>query len=1127
MLNFPTVKSAVDSKHNLNPSQKVVLEWNYNIHAGINEMGVDDTPLYIFNEEESQLKVIETSTQYDRYKEELYPLTSIVNFIRPGEYAINNNQYVGGIVKAVFGANSSRSNYSHLNQIRNYFISKDDGYKYWAHLRPKQFSTSVNKSVYIKYDRQFKTNKIVLKFETAQSRPTNFQVMVLKSGVWSTIHTYNNSGGLATGGLVLYYNGTAWNTTKHTNPSISTNVDTISGIKILVNTVNVGYAPIEIIEISPRLEADVSLDVVSWDIEKTLFEDGNVLPVGEISSNSASVTFDNTFNDFSYEKLTAKYYGILDKRVSVKIFSIIENVEVPQFSGFIEDWNIQPNTTASISCYDMAKVLQQTPASDMVIGQNHTIARVIRTLFDSIGLNELIIDVQNSGNDTVGFFWTLKEQTIWEALQELCLSHQASIFFDEYGRPVFKARGSVLEVDTTEQVLTYSGTGGILPNILDFQQSAKPRIGNLSIKYAKKSYETQNDVKTTYEIAQTSRKKTPLVLFRGANYATTVWEPDTEWNLFALPLSYNIVLGNGDINVPVPTLQQVAQKNGEVTFELQTGLSVLSGYFYINGEIIYFGGTKFFVQYNDGRGSEEITISTTQEYESLINSDPGIRLITHSGKITEIKRGQFGTEEKAHTMSSPDNGAWSIKKTKIDTTTVDTLSSPTFSINNTALRLSTDNVTGNSTIKETKASERRKHIKLGLITPKKTNYKRFETTMRIVQAEPKESTPDVDSIGGIVFDYNESTNSGYFIELGLESTTQSFKKADSNKSIYIYKLKNGQREILAALDGVQDKLKRDSENTIFKDSISLETVQNYDIQVLRVVRNKRAFIDLYIMGQLIAQVEDTSPLSRDNTKCGVFVRGDSTAFFSKFAAWGANNESTVQDGSFFADSIRGFTTEVLSAAYLGATGKVNIEKDFDYYEFYPHIREIRIEEFDYLKYPATPVKISAGAAVSQYGATLLSSNSFRAKLAVVNESNFPVRMASSLPGTPTANYPKLIGYALKKYDSKEYKTSISIAKADDAKFEMDSDWVQSYDQAKSIAEFIKSKSFTVKGGKTNDVINAEVEIFANPLIQLGDTVDVEHPDLGLSSATHSFIVTGISQSFNQGLTTTLKLQEVS
>lgn len=1125
MLNFPNVKTAIDTQYNIEPSQKVVLEWNYNIHAGITEMGVDDTALYSYDEETGDLKVIETSTNYDRYKEEVYPLTSVVNFIRPGEYAVHNGTYVGGILKGIYGAISAVTT-SYTNPIRNYFVSKDDGYKYWAFLRKGQSSTSVNKSIYTKYDRSFKTNKIVIKFETAHSTPKKFKVYGFKNNAWTQLYAYDNSTGLTTGGLVLYYNGTAWNTTKHTAPSLTTNTDTISGLKLLVETVNVGYYPVEIIEISPRLEADVSADVISWSVEKTLFEDGGALPVGQISSNSATISFDNTLNDFSYEKETAKYYGILDKRVGVKIYSIIGSDQVPQFTGFMESWDISPNTTASINCYDMAKILQQTNAPDMVVGPKYTIGKAIRTVFDSIGLNEAIINVENSLNETVGIFWMSKEQTFWDTLQQVCLSYQAAVFFDEMGRPVFKAKGNVLDAQTTEQLLTYNQTGTTLPNIVNFEQSAKPRIGNLVVKYAARGYEVQNDVQTTYNAAQSSTKKDTVIGFRGASYATTIWEPSTEWTLGATRLAYAIPLGTADIQVKIPTTQQVIQKNSEPKLIIADGITSYKGYLYINGEIIYYDGTKFLVQYNDGRGQEEKKIQSKEEYQSLIASDPGIAFISHTGKLTGIKRGQFGTTEKAHSAASPDNGAWSIRTAKVGTASSTFVNNPTFSIDNAALRLSTDNNTGKTTLKETKTNERRKNLQLGLVTLKKDNYKRFETTMRIVVQEPTEAAPDVDSLGGIVIDYNESNNSGYFIEFSLGATVETYGKANVNKTINIYKLTSGVKTVLASLDAVEAKFKRDSENTIFKDSVSFQTVQDYDIQVLRVERNKKMCLDLYIMGQLICQVEDSTPLPR-TTKAGVFVSGDSTAFFAKYGAWGANDSGSLQDGSFFADSIRGFTTEVVAAGYLGAVNKPNQDNTYDYYEFYPVIREIRIEEFDYLKFPATPVKIASGAAITRYGATILSSNSFRAKIALINESTFPTPLSSAFPGSATAQYPKLIGYALKKFDAKEYKTSVSKARSDDAKFEVDSEWIQSYDQAKGLADFIKAKSSVVKNGKTNDVINVNVEIFANPLVQLGDTVDVEHPDLGLSSSTHSFIVTGISQSFSGGLSTTLRLQEVS
>ena len=334
MLNFPAIKTALDTKHNLQPSQKVVLEWNYNSSAGITGMGVDDVPLYQWDSTENNLKVIETSTKYDKYYESLYPLTSVCSFVRPGEYAIHNSQYVGGIVKAVFGnSNSGVADYKHTNSKRNYFISKDDGYKYWANIR-KTSSTAANKSVYINYDRQVKVNKLVVKFETAHCHPTSYRLFLEINGSWS--QAYTSTTPLTNGGLLLYYNGTSWTTTKHTNPSIDANTVTITGIKVQVLNVNVGYAPLEIIEISPRLEVDISSEVINWEVQKTMFEDVDALPVGRVSSNSASVTFDNTFNAFSYENSTAKYYGMLDKRVGVKIYSIIDNTEIPQFTGFVD-----------------------------------------------------------------------------------------------------------------------------------------------------------------------------------------------------------------------------------------------------------------------------------------------------------------------------------------------------------------------------------------------------------------------------------------------------------------------------------------------------------------------------------------------------------------------------------------------------------------------------------------------------------------------------------------------------------------------------------------------------------------------------------------------------------------------
>jgi hypothetical protein len=1124
MLNFPSVKTAIDTKHTITPSQKVILEWNYNSTAGINEMGIDDVKLYEYNSEESNLKLIESSSVYNKYYESIYPLTSVVNFIRPGEYAAHNNLRVGGIVKAVFGATSSLSTYDHKSTSRNYFASKDDGYKYWAFIRTKQSSTAVNKSIYAVYDRTIKVNKLVVKFETAHTIPQSYTVFLRINNIWTQAYTSNIP--LTNGGLVLYYNGTSWVTTRHTSPSITVNNQSITGMKVLVNTVNVAYAPVEIIEMSPRLEVDISEDVISWSVTKNMFEDHEVLPVGDISSNSASIVFDNTNNSFSYENTLAKYYGMLDKRVGVKIFAILESLDIPQFTGFVDSWSVSANDTTSVECYDMAKVLQQTEAPDMVIGMNYNIAKLMRVVFDGVGLNELVLDSFTPTADNVSIFWMSKEQTVWEALQQLCISHQCAVYIDEYGRPVFKSRATVLESSVVEQKLTYAQDGTLIPNIVSVSQSAKPRIGNLIVRYARRSYDTQNDLITTYDYAQ-QKKGSGAVMFRGSTYATVVWAPDSSWVLGAMPLKFPIGITDEFIQILAPDVVRTIQKNSEPSYQLVSGLSQLSGYFYLNGEIIYYGATRFSISYKDGRGTEQVDIATQEEYQSIIESDPAINTIIHTGKLTKLKRGQFMTTIKSHNPESVDNGDWTVKQFKIGSSTPATGSSrPKFDFDNRALKLSTDDLSGNSKISKLGQEERRSHTQIGIVNLKKNNYKRFEANMMIVKQQPTEKVGDVDSIGGIFFDFNESNNTGYFLELGLEETTLTYKKADANKSVVIYKLNNGVKTVLGSCDAPVGRAKRDSANMIFKDSVTFVEKQNYDIQILRVKNNGTNWIDFYLMGQLVLQVEDKSPLPQ-TTKAGCFVRGDSTIFFSKFAAWGANNESTLQDGSFFADSIRGFMTEVISAGNMGVASKASLENDYDYYEFYPHMREIRIAEFDYTTQPASPLKVAAGSSVSQYGATIMESNSFRAKIAVVNETNEPLDISSAFPGATSAVYPKLLGFTLKKFEPKEHKTTISMAKSDDAKFEIDSEWIQSISQARDISEFIKRNSSIVKNGKTNDPTILDVEVFPNPLLQVGDTVDISYPDLGLSYVSHSFIITSISQSFDNGMTTSLRLQEVT
>lgn len=1146
MLNFPAIKTKLDSQYNISPSQKTILEWNYNATAGVNSIQIDNVDLYTFDTEKSELKLNESSSVYNKYYESLFPATAPFSFIRPGEYAVHNNAYVGGIVKGFFGSTTSGvASYKYTEPKRNYFVSTHDNYKYWAFVRSGQSSTAVNKAISANYDRDIRVNKIVIKFETAHTIPTSYAVDLKVGGSW--VEAYASTTPLTNGGLILYRGASAWSTTKHTSPSIDTNIVTATGIRLRVISVNTGYAPLEVIEISPRLEVDITSEVLNWSVDKTMFEEHEVLPIGYISSNSAEVAFDNTFNQFSYENTDAKYYGMLDKRVGIKIYAVIDSTDIIQFTGFIDSWNIEADRMATIDCYDMAKVLQQTQGSDMLVGPNTQIGKFARILFDSIGLNELQIDIgveSNNGTNvpettSVKLFWMSQDQTFWEALQEFCISQQCVAFFDEYGRPVFKTRKKALDYATTEQVLTYESTGSVIPNIISVSQSARPRIGNLTVKYAQRGFDTQNDIESAYKAKTAVGQSAPM--YQTTTFLDTLWQPEDGWTLGATPLVASIGLNDTEITVESPEIVKFVDKTGKQDFIMSSGLPSFSGYFFINGEIIYYGATRFWAVYNDGTPAGPIDIADRDQYQSKVMSNPNLVVLTHTGKLVNVKRGQFNTEKKAHSTNVSTAGTWTIEQFKIGESTSTTVGSgtPTFSIKNRTIKLSTSNATTGKAKLEaiTKNEERRKHVQIARVNLKSNSYRRFETNLRFFRPDGADSKMgEIDSIAGIMFDHNADNNSGYYVELGLEGTTVGYKdltatkeKIIENKSILIYKIKaDGTREILGYGDAPKGVAKKYvGPTSTFPDSVSFDTAVNYDIQVARTKRLGSNWINLYVMGQLILQAEDKAPLSPTGV-AGVFVRGDTTAEFNKFAAWDTNGTLALdQDNGSVADSALGFMTEVIVSGNMGIPTKASIGNTYDFFEFYPMMREIRIAEFDYTKYPATPIKISAGAASSSYGVAILYSTAFRAKIAVINESNYPVSLYSVFPGAASAPYPKLIGHVIKKYDSKEYKTTISTAKADDAKFELDSEWVQSEKEAIDIAEFIKKNSSIVKAGKTNDATILDMDIFMNPLLQLGDTVDVIYGPLGLNSSSHSFIISGISQSFENGLSTSVKLQEVS
>jgi len=83
--------------------------------------------------------------------------------------------------------------------------------------------------------------------------------------------------------------------------------------------------------------------------------------------------------------------------------------------------------------------------------------------------------------------------------------------------------------------------------------------------------------------------------------------------------------------------------------------------------------------------------------------------------------------------------------------------------------------------------------------------------------------------------------------------------------------------------------------------------------------------------------------------------------------------------------------------------------------------------------------------------------------------------------------------------------------------EFNSQWIQSEAAAKSLGDWI-----VANWAEPADEI--EVEVFGNALIQIGDIVAINYPPKDMVASTHKYFVTSVSNTWDNGLSTTLNLR---
>lgn len=312
----------------------------------------------------------------------------------------------------------------------------------------------------------FPCNKITIKVQNHLCVPVKFYVDILTtSSSWSVVYSSSNSSDFSSGVLNLYYNAGSWSKTVSRVDDINqltaanpTELQKIKGIRLRVEqlslvkssveplTVEYSAGSLELIEISPRLEIDLSSYTESFNFASSIGDSTSFgLPVGSIVTGAGTVSLSNEDNQFLISS-TLSSLKMLNQDVKFSFYqkvyipSTSQTLTVPMKVMYSNEWNISQDYSVSVNLEDGMKFLRETNAPDILFSSNAALSSIILVILDNAGITGLEFkkssDSKNYDKEDTRIrnFFCKKEQTVAEVLEQIAIATQCSMFYDASGR---------------------------------------------------------------------------------------------------------------------------------------------------------------------------------------------------------------------------------------------------------------------------------------------------------------------------------------------------------------------------------------------------------------------------------------------------------------------------------------------------------------------------------------------------------------------------------------------------------------------------------------------------------------------------------------------------------------------
>jgi hypothetical protein len=506
--------------------------------------------------------------------------------------------------------------------------------------------------------------------------------------------------------------------TDFTNPSFYNEIESnekvyrefvwVKGVRLVVETMSLPGIPLELIEISPRLVANMSENLIGFDVTKAASDlSGSALPVGQIMAGVGSVSFfdsDNSFNpnnEWNFETNTGSIIAKhINKNIKFVFYEVIKRVNnnnyyVPIKTMYSETF---PNRDArtgetSLNLRDFYFHFEDLQAPRILITEA-SLSQAVCLLLDSIGFSNYVFKRLSEESDPViPYFFIPPDQSVAETLAGLARATQSAMFFDEFNNFVVATKKYLLYESPTDSLTleertidtTLRGSDLVVngktikpANIISIDSKDKKVYNSGTINYTSRYIDRTGGTIQQTKFVDKKYIYKPSLLWEVAGTENTRSANDGKSERFALsavPLNTNL-----SDQVPTVSADGVLVNNVFDIGENAYWLTRNQGFFYSNGEVIRYDAVQFSVSGID----DLVWISNRLEYQRYFTQIPfngkmyptglvriyaepffetleGVTITEENQELNETKnvrlkpgavaahgRGQFGTTPVSH-----------------------------------------------------------------------------------------------------------------------------------------------------------------------------------------------------------------------------------------------------------------------------------------------------------------------------------------------------------------------------------------------------------------------------------------------------------------------------------------------